>query len=476
MQGTVLVFLAEALLPLTGIVTAAFLTRKLGAGDYGLLTLSATLITWIELAVGGLLARATIKVVADAEDWRPLGAAVLRLHFLVSIGAMVACWALAKPCAVLLGEPKLAGYLALFSVDLPILSLAQCHQNILVGRGRYAERAMVGAGRWIARLVLIILLVELGLSINGAILGSVGASLVELAIARYYIRPSWSARTMVPLSLWDYAVPIFLATLILRFLGLDLFMLKMLGVSVAQVGIYGAAQNVSFVMPGVVATSFSPVLLSTITQVMRESNLSGARTLGRNTIRITTAMLPLAVAAAAASNDIAILLFGAEFAGAGSLIAILVIAGFAIMMTSLLSAVLIAFGKPSWTLNLVAPLLPIAIAGHFFAIPRFGPIGAASVTAIVMGAGGLAGVIAVRRLLEIRLPVATFLRSFLLSGMTYPLIHFWPLHGLGIVVKLTAVIALTLAGFIALGELRQHEIHFFRSAVRQTLFRKWTAG
>ena len=39
-KGTVLVFMAEILLPLTGIVTTSFLTRRLWAGDYGLLGLS----------------------------------------------------------------------------------------------------------------------------------------------------------------------------------------------------------------------------------------------------------------------------------------------------------------------------------------------------------------------------------------------------------------------------------------------------
>ena len=59
-QGTVLVFLAEALLPLTGIVTASFLTRSLGAGNYGLLTLSVTLVSWVEFAIVSLFARATV--------------------------------------------------------------------------------------------------------------------------------------------------------------------------------------------------------------------------------------------------------------------------------------------------------------------------------------------------------------------------------------------------------------------------------
>ena len=471
-QGTILVFLAEALLPLTGIVTASFLTRSLGAGNYGLLTLSATLISWLEFAIVSLFARATVKIIGDAEDWRPVGAAILRLHLFVSIAAMAGCWVLAKPCARLLGEPELAAYLALFALDLPIFALAHCHRNILIGRGRYAERARTSAGRWIARLVIIVLLVELGLSVNGAILGSIGASLVELAIARHYIRPSWSAPTVALVSLWDYAVPIFLATLTLRLLGLGLFLLKILGASAAQAGIYGAAQNVSFVMPGVLAVSLSPLLQSTITRVMREDDLPAARTLARNAIRTVVGMLPLAVVAAAASDDVAILLFGAQFAGAGPLLAILVFAGLAMMMINLINAILIACGKPSWTLWLAAPLLPAAIAGHLVAIPRFGPIGAASVNTVVAGLGALAGVIAVCKWLQIEVPVATLFRSVLLSWMAYSLVHFWPAHGFAAVGKMAVASLLVLGGFIALGELQHKEIQFFRSIIRHTFSRK----
>ena len=156
----------------------------------------------------------TIKIIGEAKDWRPIGAAVLRLHVFACIGAMAGCWVLAKPCARLLGEPELAAYLTLFAIDLPIFALANCYRSILIGRGKYTERAIVSAGRWITRLVLIIVLVELGLSVTGAILGMIGASVVELAIARYYIRPPWSWKKGIPVSLWGYAVPIFLTTLV----------------------------------------------------------------------------------------------------------------------------------------------------------------------------------------------------------------------------------------------------------------------
>lgn len=469
LKGTAFVFMADALFPLTGIITAAFLTRKLGAEYYGLLTLTATLIGWIELAIGELFARATIKIVGEAGDWRPIGSALLRLHLLVSVAAMVSCWILAKPCAMLLGEPKLAACLALFAIDIPIFALVNCHRSLLVGRGRYTERAMVSAGRWIARLVLIILLVELGFSLTGAILALIGASLVELSIARYHIRPAWAAKSESPVALWGYAVPIFLATLSLRFMNMDLLFLKGLGASAAQAGIYGASQNVSFIMPGVFAAAFSPLLLSTIVGMRQKGDLAEAGILGRNAIRIVIAMCPLAAVAAAESSEIALLLFGPQFAGASRLISILVFAGLALMMINLLGSVLIAWEKPSWPLKIAAPLIPVAIAGHLLAIPRFGPEGAAYVTAIVTGLGGLVSVMAVKRLLGIKLPFVTLVRSLLLSGMAFVLVHFWPAHGLAAIAEIAAAVVLVLAGFVVLGELKQNEIRFFLEMIRRIL-------
>jgi len=61
LRGDIHVFLAESLFPLTSIITASFLTRHLGAANYGLFTLSAMLIAWIEFAITSLFAHATIN-------------------------------------------------------------------------------------------------------------------------------------------------------------------------------------------------------------------------------------------------------------------------------------------------------------------------------------------------------------------------------------------------------------------------------
>src|SRR5205809_765178 len=83
---------------------------------------------------------------------------------------------LSGPIAALLGTPALTGRLRLFAGDIPLFCLAQAHRNILVGLGEFQQRALAAAARWTSRLVLVLLFVGLGWSIDGAILGSIGAS------------------------------------------------------------------------------------------------------------------------------------------------------------------------------------------------------------------------------------------------------------------------------------------------------------
>jgi O-antigen/teichoic acid export membrane protein len=159
------------------------------------------------------------------------------------------------------------------------------------------------------------------------------------------------------------------------------------------------------------------------------------------------------------------------FTGAGPLMSILVFSGLAMMLINLLNAILIACGSPAWTFKLAGPLLPVAIAGHLFAIPRFGPIGAASVTAVTASLGALAGLIAVRKLWGIRFPFSTLLRAVLLSGIIVSLFHFWPAPGIAVLAKIAVALVLVPAGFIVLGEFRKHEIRFFLSVFAQTFSR-----
>jgi len=454
LTGTIRVFSAEALILPAGLITTALLTRKLGAGQYGLFMLASTLVAWIEWTVTAVFARATYKCVGEAADWRPVATTVLRLHLFVSTACAAAVAVLAGPVAAALGEPDLAWYLRMFAVDIPIFSVAHAHRHVLVGLGGFRQRAWLSAGRWTGRLVLMLVLVGLGLSIPGAILACIGASIIELAIARRFIRPSLRGPAGFPArQLWGAALPLFLCAMSLRLVGrLDLLLLKALGATAGDAGVYGVAQNLA-VVPGIFSMSFSPLLLATLTRLLRDGAAAQAREMARRSMRSVLLLLPLAGLSAGAAGEIVRLIAGAEFAGAAPILAVLIFGAVAAVMISVNTAILTAAGRAGWTVAVAGPLVPAAVAGHLAMIPRFGAMGAAAVTTGLVLCGALLSVAAVYRLWRVAPSLSSLGRGIALSAAACALAAAWPVSGWWVPAKLLAISALIGLGVAASGEL-----------------------
>ncbi len=466
LDGTLRVFVAEALVLPTGLVTVIFLTRRLGPDGYGLFTLSAAIVTWIAIGISALFSRASIKFISEAPDWRPVGTTVLRLHLAVSCLAAMVLFLLAEPVATLLKEPLLGNMLRLFAIDIPIFSLAKAYRNILTGVGKFRQRAVVSMGRWLSRLALIILLVEMGFSVPGAIMGSIGASLVELFISRLYIRPSFSNANPFPVkTLMTYALPLSLFALSTLFLNkMDLVMLKILGGTTAQAGIYAAAVNLA-VVPGIFSLSFSPLLLSTLSNLLASGQEASARELARESLRGVFWLLPFAGMTAGAADEIVVAIFGNAYLPGAPLLALLIFSALAWLMISVCTGILTACGKPHWPVVLMAPAIPVAFVGHLLLIPRLGPLGASMITTFTSLTGALATLWAVFRLWRILPSATTFLRSSLMCGLAFLIAQWWPAAHLFLLIKIPAIMLTIIIFFLISRELSRDELAFAKSLV-----------
>ncbi|MGZ7029728.1 MAG: lipopolysaccharide biosynthesis protein, partial [Terriglobales bacterium] len=275
LDGSLRILLAEGLILPTGLITASVLTHYLGPTKYGLFTLTSMVVMWIEFCITSFFARTTIKLIGEADDWRPWGANIVRMHLLTGCAAALLLWGCSSKLAQLMSEPALTGYLRLLSLDIPLFSLATAHRNLLIGMHKYRERALASAGRLMTRLLLMVVLVAWGFSVEGAIWATIGASLFDLTLARLHARaPLWGAFPVEIRQIWHFALPLFLAGISLTiFERLDLFMLKALGATAALAGMYGAAQNLT-IIPALLGGALAPVLLAALTHAIRDGELS----------------------------------------------------------------------------------------------------------------------------------------------------------------------------------------------------------
>jgi len=457
MASAARIFVAEALVLPTGMVTAMYLTRRLGPADYGLFSLAATLASWLAWFVAAMYGRATVKLISESREGEreraPAVASMLRAYALTGAAGALALFLGADALGRLFAEAQLALYLRLFALEVLLFALATAHKEILVGLGRFRERAVCAAGRWTARMVLVIALVHAGLSVWGAVLGSVLATAVELAIARAYVKPSFfAAGTAVP-GLWRMVAPLVGYSVCIKlFQRMDLFALKALGGTAADAGFYGAAQNLSIAL-SLVTLSLAPLLLANLVRLRLAGDGETARMLCVNALRFTVALLPFAAAASGASARIVELLFGERFLPTGPLFSLLVFGEIAMVLCAVTSSLIVAADRARVVLLIGAAMLVVGTAGHCIVIPRFGSIGAACVTTTVALGGALVSAGLAISLWSIRLPVGTVGRSVVLA-LVAGAVTSVDLGPTGWVVGQLVVVAVAIvAGFVLSGEL-----------------------
>jgi O-antigen/teichoic acid export membrane protein len=243
---------------------------------------------------------------------------------------------------------------------------------------------------------------------------------------------------------------------------LDLVFLKALGASAAEAGIYGAAQSLALV-PRIFALSVSPILLSTLTQLVRTGDTDAMRKMGRDAMRLVLGLFPFAAVAAGAAPEIVRFIFGQPFLPAAPLLALLIFGSVPLMMISVASAILFAADRPGETLAVTGPLVPLSVVACFFLIPAQGPQGAALATVLTAVVGALASTWAVWRVADIHPSITTLVRSVLLSGLAYIAAAAWPADGVLLLVKLPALSLLICIAYFVLGEFSRAEINLLRS-------------
>lgn len=451
-----------------GILTAAFLTRRFGPAGYGLLTLSTVVVVWVESNLAAALSRPSIKLVGEARERGHAAATVVRLYLFAGVALAAAFWLAAPLLAALLGESSLGFYLRLLSLEIPFFCLAQAHRNVLVACGRFRERAVSTAARWIARLVFVVALVHATGTITGALAGFVIASAAEVAVCRAFVRPPlFGGGSLRARAIYHSVAPLVASAICMSlFNRLDVIMLKSLGGTAALVGFYAVAQNLSL-LPTLFSFSFSPVLLSTLTRALREGDERGARELARQSMRGVVLMLPAVAATAGCAGEIVRLLFGAQFLDAAPLFRTLAFAALAIVMISVTTCVMAAANRAVWTVRVALPMLLAAVVGQALVIPRAGARGAALVTTAISLAGALVTVALVKRLWNVRPSALTCLRSAVVAALAFASAALVPATGALVALNLAAVIALSCAALVALGEFSRDEIAWARSLLRR---------
>jgi O-antigen/teichoic acid export membrane protein len=404
--GAVVGLLGEGLVLPVGVVSAAFLTRRLGLTEYGLLGVvfaAVSPVAWVAASVFG--GRAAVRLISTAEG-PPLetAAAVIRLNFWIGLVGWVGFCAAAPILAQALARPGLAGLLMLAGAEILLFPIARAHRDTLTALGRYSGAGVAAAIQNAARLLMVIALVTAGLRVEGVVLALILARIAEISWSRHLVAPPLRGAQKIRYGrLGTLATTSFLYALCIQvFNRVDILLLTALGGSAATVSEFAAAQGLA-IAPGLFAMVVSGMMIAAITRAEAVGADSEARRLRGSCDQLAAVAAGATVALAGAASSLSSVLFGASFQGAAPLLTLLLLGGAGSIVLSLCTAQLIVSNRYRTLLAVGASMLALAVCGHLLSIPVWGGRGAAATTAAVSGLAALAATLSVPGVRSLRL-------------------------------------------------------------------------
>jgi O-antigen/teichoic acid export membrane protein len=459
-KGTLKLSAATLTAMVCGLGLQLYLARALQPYWYGVLAVVTSVIVWWETVGTALLQTSTAQFVARAGlEWKLVAGMAIRTTFVWGVLLAAACVAVTPLIARALGDLSFAPYLWLFSLDLLLFPLYQTLLCILNGRRQYGYQARAAMVYWVGKLGLVCGLVALGLSIHGAILGSIGASALGLACAW-----RWSGIGLPPRDLVGarqlilFGLPLMGLTLLYQIMTtMDLWCVKALLANPEAPGHFGVAKcffqmfiSISWVMSG--------TMLPALTQAIAEGNQPSCREVIEQSFRFVFILTLLGIVLfGSQAEGVMTLFFSTSYAAAAAPCVLLVIAALMFSLRHIGNTALVAAGKPRTGLWALAPLVPLNIALNVWAVPRYGLIGAAAATALT---GALAAgfiLLLVWREFHVLFAPGMLFRTILAAGTVYSIGLHLPAEGLLVLPNLVVLSGLFVLLLFILGEVRKSD-------------------
>jgi stage V sporulation protein B len=472
-------------------ITAIVVGRLIGPGGYGLYTLALVTPTYVMLAINLGVPYAAVRFPAKYQSE---GSERKAVSFLYSMSVFqtllaVAAFVLLVPfsgliATRLLNRPDLAPIIPLACLVLVGLASYNTVTNGYQGLNRMDVSAFLQVLLAVAKLVLTLALIWLGFGFVGAVAGFtisyiisglMGLALVMVMYKRLMPR-DWLTDLKDALR---YAYPLFIASIASGLVAPYLVTLLAIFVTNAQIGGYGAANNMSTLIALItypIVTALFPLFSSL------GNDERGLVEIYEKTVRYSTIfVVPVMALVMALAYPISSAIYGRAYEFVGGYLALMVVQYIFVGLGSQSQGALlngIGETRKSLVASMASSLTVIVLSTVL--IPFFGVYGA--VVAIVIGAAAFVVVAwrIVGRRLGANVKLSRIWRIYLASGVAAALVYplsFLPLHPLiitllgGAVFLLLVIPLMALTGAVGRGDMEALDGYFRSMGAVSFLFR-----
>jgi O-antigen/teichoic acid export membrane protein len=413
-RGTVQILISRMFLLVSGFGVSIILARGLGPVDFGIYGVVMSVLVWFERVISAGIPGATATLLLRGDEPRAVvqRSARLLLTF-VALPLFVAVWLLAPALSAYLGIPSGTTLIRIAAFNLPAMAAYFAYDGIFNGQRMFAAQSLLQIAQSAAKLAGIALLVLVGLSVTGAFVAHVAATLIAVLMVPMRFRLDHGrASGAVMRRMVRIAVPMGAYLVALSVLmNLSLWQLQAApNQSATDVGFYVAGLNLTRIMM-MVPSTVSGVLFASLAWAISSSRPELARKYFQEAVRfalIVTA--PACVVLTMDASAVLELLYGEDYVAGGPILAALCVAFALVALLDVLFHGLMAHGRFALSAAILIALVPVLFALNSVLIPWAGAVGAAVASMIAMSLGAAAGGALAWRNLTAPLSLRTFAR------------------------------------------------------------------
>ena len=371
---------------------------------------------------------------------------------------------LAPLAAELFKIPEGAFLFRVAIVDIPLVAVFFAYQGILYGHHRYGILSLSLILQTLTKLAGIVILLSIGMSVIGALIAHVLATVCVIGylLARFPPdRSPWSpalARSMILI-----ALPLCVYSIAMQaHSNMGLWFLKSLATGDAEAtGYYAAALNVTRVLT-VVQSALSGVLFASLSWAFARSDRDAAQRYIQEATRFALlALAPACVLLTVDAHGIVQLLFADRYGPAAEILPYQVFGFAGLTFLDIFFQVMMAYGRFAYCAGIFLGLVPLGILLNVALIPLWGGSGAAIALLFTVALGAsIAALIAARQFGRLLAP-ATAIRVGIAALALIPLAHQVSARGIWLVPKFLGLLAIYVLILILLRELTIKDLQPF---------------
>jgi len=430
--NTIIQIISKIIATILGLVSIGIITRYLGIIGFGEYTTIITFLSFFAIMADLGLTLVTVQLISQpgADQDKILGNLLaLRLVSAFVFIAPAPIFVLFFPYSYVIKLGVALAALSFFFIALNQVLVGIFQKNLRMDKVSIAEI--------VSRVVLvlgIIIAVKIDSGIIGIIIATVISSFSSFALHYIFSQSFVKIKLYFDFSYWNQIFkkswPLAVTIIFnLIYLKTDTLLLSIIprpssiGI-IAEVGLYGAAYKVIDVLV-TFPFIFAGIILPILTTTWAEKNYTSFKKILQKAFDIMVIIaVPLVIGTQLVAKNVITLVAGNDFAGAGPILQLLILASGFIFLGNMFAHAIIAIDKQK---NIISAYVFVAITsviGYLIFIPKYSYFGAAYVTIYSEAAIALASYLLVYNSTKFIPSLTVFFKSLVAALLMYNIIYF----------------------------------------------------